>query len=328
MAQIEAEANTSKGRGKRGGRSTRARESRGRGRISNSSQEAEDTEEMIVQRKKKSTDDIAQVDITNSNMSLVADTNLEVKADPDAVNLIADFDTDEKVIKVLNESTLDEQERIDRRKADQACSDYEQRILNSRRELWQKIRGKIHDLSIGYAPFSKKDKRWKDVYIFSYPKEFKHIEFVSARLRDSISEQEDIDKSIKKPSWKEHNEKLKLIKTRTRGGIDHPGMETLRSDLLDIDIMTDNLGERITPSHLEKVEAVKIVYRKINFGDVREEFLYFLRDGCTPLHWAAIRGNLEACTVLVQAGKKEDLVVTDNTGLAPAQLAIFKGTHY
>ncbi|KAK7837285.1 protein s-acyltransferase 24, partial [Quercus suber] len=45
------------------------------------------------------------------------------------------------------------------------------------------------------------------------------------------------------------------------------------------------------------------------------------KEGCTPLHWAAIRGNLEACTVLVQAGKKEDLMVTDNTGLTPAQLA-------
>ncbi|KAK1392723.1 S-acyltransferase [Heracleum sosnowskyi] len=45
------------------------------------------------------------------------------------------------------------------------------------------------------------------------------------------------------------------------------------------------------------------------------------KEGCTPLHWAAIKGNLEACTVLVQAGKKEDLVVTDNTGLTPAQLA-------
>ncbi|KAL8197667.1 hypothetical protein R6Q57_024315 [Mikania cordata] len=45
------------------------------------------------------------------------------------------------------------------------------------------------------------------------------------------------------------------------------------------------------------------------------------KEGCTPLHWSAIRGNLEACTVLVQAGKKDDLMVTDNTGLAPAQLA-------
>ncbi|CAA3021614.1 S-acyltransferase 24 [Olea europaea subsp. europaea] len=46
-----------------------------------------------------------------------------------------------------------------------------------------------------------------------------------------------------------------------------------------------------------------------------------LEVGCTPLHWAAIWGNLEACTVLVQAGKKEDLTVADNTGLTPAQLA-------
>ena len=101
MAQIEVEANTSKGRGKRGGRATRARGRTGRGRIFNSSQgsvidsaflnvlfikgfvpvqgndvkeEVEDTEEMIVQRKKKSTANIAQVDITNANMSLVADT--------------------------------------------------------------------------------------------------------------------------------------------------------------------------------------------------------------------------------------------------------------
>ncbi|KAH9311456.1 hypothetical protein KI387_026491, partial [Taxus chinensis] len=49
------------------------------------------------------------------------------------------------------------------------------------------------------------------------------------------------------------------------------------------------------------------------------------KEGCTPLHWAAIRGNLEACTVLVQAGTKEDLAVTDNTGCTPAQLASEKG---
>ncbi|KAJ1278231.1 hypothetical protein BS78_04G063400 [Paspalum vaginatum] len=48
------------------------------------------------------------------------------------------------------------------------------------------------------------------------------------------------------------------------------------------------------------------------------------KEGCTPLHWAAIRGNLESCTVLIQAGKKEDLTVQDNTGLSPAQLAADK----
>lgn len=49
------------------------------------------------------------------------------------------------------------------------------------------------------------------------------------------------------------------------------------------------------------------------------------KEGCTPLHWAAIRDNLEACTVLVQAGSKEDLMVTDNTGFTAAQLASDKG---
>lgn len=47
--------------------------------------------------------------------------------------------------------------------------------------------------------------------------------------------------------------------------------------------------------------------------------------GCTPLHWAAIRGNLEACTVLVQAGSLEDLMTTEATGCTAAQLASDKG---
>ncbi|GFS34442.1 ankyrin repeat family protein with DHHC zinc finger domain-containing protein [Actinidia rufa] len=36
--------------------------------------------------------------------------------------------------------------------------------------------------------------------------------------------------------------------------------------------------------------------------------------GCTPLHWAALRGNVEACTVLVHAGTKQELLVKDNAG--------------
>lgn len=49
------------------------------------------------------------------------------------------------------------------------------------------------------------------------------------------------------------------------------------------------------------------------------------KEGCTPLHWAALRGNLEACTLLVQAGTKEDLLAVDSTGCTPAQLASDKG---
>lgn len=47
--------------------------------------------------------------------------------------------------------------------------------------------------------------------------------------------------------------------------------------------------------------------------------------GCTPLHWAALRGNAEACTLLVHAGTKEELTVKDNAGLTPAELASDKG---
>lgn len=47
--------------------------------------------------------------------------------------------------------------------------------------------------------------------------------------------------------------------------------------------------------------------------------------GCTPLHWAALRGNVEACTVLVHTSSKELLLLKDNSGFTPAQLASDKG---
>eukprot|EP00271_Cylindrocystis_brebissonii_P003721 TRINITY_DN14991_c0_g1_i1.p1 TRINITY_DN14991_c0_g1~~TRINITY_DN14991_c0_g1_i1.p1 ORF type:complete len:821 (+),score=93.49 TRINITY_DN14991_c0_g1_i1:163-2625(+) len=45
------------------------------------------------------------------------------------------------------------------------------------------------------------------------------------------------------------------------------------------------------------------------------------REGCTPLHWAALRGNLDACTVLVQAGSLQELSAMDATGCTAGQLA-------
>ncbi|KAJ7968360.1 S-acyltransferase [Quillaja saponaria] len=49
------------------------------------------------------------------------------------------------------------------------------------------------------------------------------------------------------------------------------------------------------------------------------------KEGCTPLHWSAIRGNAEACTVLVHAGTKKELMVKDKAGFTPVQVASDKG---
>lgn len=50
--------------------------------------------------------------------------------------------------------------------------------------------------------------------------------------------------------------------------------------------------------------------------------------GCTPLHWAALRGNVDACTVLVHAGSKQELLVKDKSGFTPAELASDKGQRH
>uniref|UniRef100_A0A7C8ZUA7 S-acyltransferase n=1 Tax=Opuntia streptacantha TaxID=393608 RepID=A0A7C8ZUA7_OPUST len=49
------------------------------------------------------------------------------------------------------------------------------------------------------------------------------------------------------------------------------------------------------------------------------------KEGCTPLHWAALTGHLEACSVLVHSGTKEELTVKDRAGFTPVQLASDKG---
>ena len=49
------------------------------------------------------------------------------------------------------------------------------------------------------------------------------------------------------------------------------------------------------------------------------------KDGCTPLHWAAIKGAGEACQVLLQGGAGSLLTTEDVTGSTPPQLAAQKG---
>ena len=45
------------------------------------------------------------------------------------------------------------------------------------------------------------------------------------------------------------------------------------------------------------------------------------KEGCTPLHWAAIRGKSEAAHVLAQAGGTKLLTAKDVEGQTAAQLA-------
>ncbi|XP_010527025.1 PREDICTED: probable protein S-acyltransferase 23 isoform X2 [Tarenaya hassleriana] len=50
--------------------------------------------------------------------------------------------------------------------------------------------------------------------------------------------------------------------------------------------------------------------------------------GCTPLHWAVMRENIEASTLLVHAGTKEELFLKDSAGFTPLQLASDKAPDF
>lgn len=43
------------------------------------------------------------------------------------------------------------------------------------------------------------------------------------------------------------------------------------------------------------------------------------------MHWAALTGNVEACSVLAHSGLKVELTVKDKAGKTPVQLASDKG---
>ncbi|EXB51440.1 putative S-acyltransferase [Morus notabilis] len=88
----------------------------------------------------------------------------------------------------------------------------------------------------------------------------------------------------------------------------------------DFDV-PDNEGR--SPLHWAAYKGFADTIRLLLFRDAcqgRQD-----KEGCTPLHWAAMRGNVEACTVLVHAGTKQELTVKDNAGFTPVQLASDKG---
>ncbi|QCD84219.1 probable protein S-acyltransferase 23 [Vigna unguiculata] len=88
----------------------------------------------------------------------------------------------------------------------------------------------------------------------------------------------------------------------------------------DFDV-PDNDGR--SPLHWAAYQGFADTIRLLLFRDAcqgRQD-----KDGCTPLHWAALRGHSEACAVLVHAGTKEELMVKDNAGHTPVQLAYDKG---
>ncbi|XP_023735848.2 protein S-acyltransferase 24 [Lactuca sativa] len=74
-----------------------------------------------------------------------------------------------------------------------------------------------------------------------------------------------------------------------------------------------------TPLHWAAYKGFADIVRLLLFLDANGK--HQDKEGFIPLHWAAIRGNLTACRILVQAGKKDDLMMTDNSGLTPQQHA-------
>lgn len=88
----------------------------------------------------------------------------------------------------------------------------------------------------------------------------------------------------------------------------------------DFDV-PDNEGR--SPLHWAAYKGFADTIRLLLFRDAHQGRQD--KEGCTPLHWAAMRGNVEACTVLVHAGTKQELTVKDNAGFTPVQLASDKG---
>ena len=68
------------------------------------------------------------------------------------------------------------------------------------------------------------------------------------------------------------------------------------------------------------------LYKSFNFvTTLAKKVIFVISLGCTPLHWAALRGNLEACVVLLHSGAKEELMVIDSAGFTRAQIAADRG---
>lgn len=69
------------------------------------------------------------------------------------------------------------------------------------------------------------------------------------------------------------------MKSYTRGGICHPEIEFLDTELLDSHLLTDKVGETVTAKHLEKLEVVKIIYDNFDGAVAKKKMIYIMKDG-------------------------------------------------
>ncbi|GLT85917.1 hypothetical protein SLE2022_040880 [Rubroshorea leprosula] len=84
---------------------------------------------------------------------------------------------------------------------------------------------------------------------------------------------------------------------------------------------TDNDGR--SPLHWAAYKGYSDTVRLLLFRDASQGSQD--SNGCTPLHWAVIGGSAEACTILVHAGTKQELMMKDKAGFTPIQLASDRG---
>lgn len=72
---------------------------------------------------------------------------------------------------------------------------------------------------------------------------------------------------------------MKEMQPFTRGGIGSKDAELIKILYADPHALTDRIGEKLTSSHLDKLEVVEIVHDHFDTADGKDKKIYFMADG-------------------------------------------------
>ncbi|KAK1387259.1 hypothetical protein POM88_015437 [Heracleum sosnowskyi] len=170
------------------------------------------------------------------------------------------------------------EERETRRRIERDYNLYVEKLIHSNRLLWRDGRRQEHKLEKSYVSNKEKDRKWKHIDSVECNEP---VNFQSGGMManlPTITEIADTEKP--KAMWTDLYLNMKQMPHNTRGGISFQDAEFINMSYIDPRALVDEIGERLTAEHLNKLQAVEIVLDCHDGAKEKEKLLYFMKDGC------------------------------------------------
>ena len=154
---------------------------------------------------------------------------------------------------------------------------YLNKLKQSDRQRWCDKRRTTFKLAKSYMSEKEKDRKWKNLETLKCDKPIKFQ--LGSLMTNLISAEKSNDSENSYPLWAEMYSNMRELQPHTRGGIGSSDAEFLGISYTDPHALVNKVGEELTSTHLNKLEAVEIVHDSFDNASGKNKMVYFMEDG-------------------------------------------------